>query len=120
VVADKRGTGARARVKGMSVAGKTGTTQVVGLEVVEGMEDDEIPIRYRDHAWFVAFAPVEDPQIVVAVLVEHGGGGGSTAAPVAQRVLQAFAETRGIVPPPPESKLATLRADPAGGAHAVD
>ena len=120
VVEAKRGTGARARVAGVAVGGKTGTTQVVGLEVVEGMEDDEIPIHYRDHAWFVAFAPVEDPQIVVAVLVEHGGGGGSTAAPVAQRVLQAFAETRGIVPLPPESKLATLRADPAGGAHAVD
>ena len=118
VVADKRGTGARARVKGMSVAGKTGTTQVVSLEVVEGMEDDEIPIRYRDHAWFAAFAPVEDPQIVVAVLVEHGGGGGANAAPIAQRVLQKFAETRGLVPAPPESKLVATRA--TGASRALD
>jgi penicillin-binding protein 2 len=84
------GTGARARVRGVQVAGKTGTSQVVRLEHLEGLEDDEVPIRYRDHAWFVGFAPAEAPEIVVAALVEHGGGGGSVAAPVAQRVLATY------------------------------
>ena len=68
---------------GVRVAGKTGTAQVVNLNHTEDLEDDEIPIRYRDHAWFVAFAPAEAAEIVVAVLVEHGGGGGAVAAPIA-------------------------------------
>lgn len=92
VVAEREGTGGRARVPGVEVAGKTGTSQVVRLEHTEGMEEDEVPRQLRDHAWFAAFAPVEDTEIVVAVLVEHGGSGGSTAAPVAQRVLARYFE----------------------------
>jgi penicillin-binding protein 2 len=93
VVMEPHGTGGRARVKGVRVAGKSGTTQVVSLDRVKDMEEDEIPIRWRDHAIFASFAPVEDPQIVVAVLVEHaGGGGGRVAAPIAQRVLAAYFE----------------------------
>jgi penicillin-binding protein 2 len=87
VVSEQRGTGGRARVPGVRVAGKTGTAQVVRIKHTEDLEEDEIPVKFRDHAWFVAFAPVEAPEIVVAVLVEHGGHGGSAAAPVAQRVL---------------------------------
>jgi penicillin-binding protein 2 len=49
-------------------------------------------MKYRDHAWFVAFAPADAPRIVVAVLNEHGGHGGSAAAPIAQRVLARWAE----------------------------
>jgi len=49
-----------------------------------------IPYKYRDHAWFVAFAPVEDPEIAIAVLVEHSGHGGSIAAPVARAVLEEY------------------------------
>jgi penicillin-binding protein 2 len=90
VVGEPHGTGGRARIPGVRVAGKTGTAQVVHLQHTEDLEDDEIPIRYRDHAWFVAFAPVEAPEIVVSVLVEHGGGGGANAAPVAQKVLAAY------------------------------
>jgi penicillin-binding protein 2 len=92
VVEEPRGTGGRARVPGMRVAGKTGTAQVVHLQHTEDLEEDEVPVRYRDHAWFVAFAPAEAPQIVVAVLNEHGGHGGSAAAPIAQRVLARWAE----------------------------
>lgn len=90
VVMEQGGTGGRARVPGVRVAGKTGTAQVVRLEHVEGMEDDEIPMRYRDHGWFAAFAPVEDPEIAVAVFVEHGLHGSSAAGPVAQRILARY------------------------------
>lgn len=92
VVDEPHGTGGRARVKGVRVAGKTGTAQVVRLQHTEDLEEAEIPIKYRDHAWFVAFAPVEAPEIVVVALVEHGGHGGSAAAPVAQRVLARYFE----------------------------
>jgi len=90
VVASPRGTGGRARVPGVRVAGKTGTSQVVGLEHTEELEDDEVPVRHRDHAWFAAFAPAPDPRIVVVVLAEHSGGGGAEAAPRARRILEAF------------------------------
>jgi penicillin-binding protein 2 len=92
VVAEPHGTGGLARVPGVRVAGKTGTAQVVHLKQTEDLEEDEIPIKYRDHAWFVAFAPVEAAEIMVAVLVEHGGHGGSAAAPIAQRVLARYFE----------------------------
>lgn len=86
VVMEPGGTGGRARVPGLSVAGKTGTAQVVSLKHTEG-RGGEIPVRYRDHAWFAAYAPTEAPEIVVVALIEHGGGGGSNAAPIAQKVL---------------------------------
>ncbi len=92
VVEEPRGTGGRSRVRGVKVAGKTGTAQVVALKHTEDQEDDEIPIRYRDHAWFVAFAPAEAAEIVVVVLVEHGGHGGSAAAPIAQKILSKYFE----------------------------
>jgi penicillin-binding protein 2 len=92
VVEEPRGTGGRSRVPGMIVAGKTGTAQVVHLQHTRDLEEDEIPMKYRDHAWFIAFAPADAPRIVVAVLNEHGGHGGSAAAPIAQRVLARWAE----------------------------
>jgi len=102
VVEGERGTGARARVKGVEVAGKTGTTQVVSLDLIKDMEPEEVPIRYRDHALFVAFAPADDPEITVAVLVEHAGkGGGTVAAPIAQRVLARYFEKH----PPGEDEV---------------
>ena len=74
------GTGGRGRVVGIEVAGKTGTAQVVGRGKGSGK-------RFSDHAWFVAFAPKDEPEIVVAVVIEHGGHGGAAAAPVAQKFL---------------------------------
>jgi penicillin-binding protein 2 len=95
VVMDQAGTGRRARVPGIAVAGKSGTTQVVSLDLVEGLQPEEIPIKYRDHALFVAFAPAESPEIVVAAVVEHaGGGGGAVAAPIVQKVLARYFEKR--------------------------
>ncbi len=93
-VGDPHGTGGRARIGGIRVAGKTGTSQVVGLQQTVGIAEEDVPFRFRDHAWFVAFAPVDAPQIVVAVLVEHGGHGGSAAAPIAQRVMSRYFEKR--------------------------
>jgi penicillin-binding protein 2 len=96
VVEEPHGTGARARVPGVRVAGKTGTAQVVGLKHTEGVEDDEVAFEFRDHAWFVGFAPAEAPEIVVAALMEHGGHGGSAAAPVVQKVLARYFEKRAV------------------------
>ena len=73
-----------------TIAGKTGTAQVFGLKQEEEYDADAIPEELRDHALFVAFAPVEAPQIVVAVIVENGGGGGSVAAPIARKILDAY------------------------------
>lgn len=85
------GTGSRARVEGVTVAGKTGTSQVVRLDLVKDLAEDDIPIRYRDHALFAAFAPAENPEIAIAVVVEHAGkGGGAAAAPIAQKVLDRY------------------------------
>jgi len=72
------------------IAGKTGTAQVFSLEEDERYNADELARDLHDHALFVAFAPAENPQIAVSVIVEHGGGGSSTAAPVARQVLDAW------------------------------
>jgi penicillin-binding protein 2 len=88
VVMSERGTGKRGRVPGVPVAGKTGTAQVVSLSEASGKGGHE---RTRDHAWFIAYAPAEDPTIAVACLVEHaGGGGGAIAAPIVGQVLDHY------------------------------
>jgi penicillin-binding protein 2 len=79
--------GTARRISRVPMAGKTGTAQVVRLQ--EGVDADELAPDLRHHAWFVGWAPLEDPQLVVAVIVEHGGDGGSVAAPVAARVVEA-------------------------------
>ncbi|MFQ5513822.1 MAG: penicillin-binding protein 2 [Myxococcota bacterium] len=99
VVADEHGTGYAMRrlPGGVEAAGKTGTAQVIGLGREGGGDDDEIPLRYRDHAWFVTYLPASAPRLVVAVLVEHGGHGASAAAPIAARVARAFLEQEGTL-----------------------
>lgn len=72
------------------IAGKTGTAQVLGIKQDERYDAEKINERHRDHALFVGFAPVGDPQIAIAVIVENGGGGGSTAAPVARKVMDSY------------------------------
>ncbi len=90
VVQGARGTARNARLAGITVGGKTGTAQVVRLEQYKHLKEEDIPYKYRDHAWFTAFAPAEDPEIAVTVLVEHGLHGGSGAAPVAKAVMQKY------------------------------
>lgn len=90
-VNDPHGTGNMARLKEFTVAGKTGTAQVVHLSNVEDISDEnKIPYKMRDHAWFTCFAPAGKPEIAVTVLVEHGSHGGSTAAPIAKQVLMQY------------------------------
>ncbi len=81
------GTARRAQSKMVSIAGKTGTSQVVALREES---EEETPKEFRDHAWFVSYAPTEQPTIAVAVLVEHMGHGGSAAAPLAKKLIEAF------------------------------
>jgi len=91
VVHDMRGTGHRARLKNITVSGKTGTAQVVGMKESEEDEpEEEIPYAHRDHAWFVAFAPYEKPEVAISIIIEHGGHGGETAAPIAKKVLETY------------------------------
>lgn len=97
VVHDPHGTGyvMRDLPGGVEAAGKTGTAQVVAMG--EDVPDEkELPVEQRDHAWFVTYAPAQDPRIAVAVIVEHGGHGGSAAAPVARKVVEAFLATEGL------------------------
>ena len=79
------GTAKVARLPNIQVAGKTGTSQVVALDPDNPKKKRER--RMEDHAWFVAYAPADDPRLAVAVLVEHGGHGGEDAAPLARRVI---------------------------------
>ncbi len=83
---------ARRAAKGTeyTMAGKTGTAQVVGIAQDAEYDSEALAERHRDHALFVTFAPVEDPKIAVAVVVENGEGGSRTAAPVAREVLDAW------------------------------
>ena len=73
-----------------TVGGKTGTAQVVGMKQGEKYDAKKLSEYNRDHAWFIAFAPVDKPRIALAVLAENGGHGGSTAAPIARKVLDYY------------------------------
>ncbi len=90
-----RGTATRAKSSMVTIGGKTGTAQVAALRT--GPEEN-IPKKFRDHAWFVAFAPVESPKIAVAVLAEHMGHGGAAAAPLAKEVIETYMKLAPQVP----------------------
>ena len=75
-----------------SMAGKSGTAQVVRQDQGEYVSSEDLPPEFRNHAWFIAFAPTEAPTIAVAVLVEHGGSGSRSAAPIARAVIDAWME----------------------------
>lgn len=94
VVQGKRGTARLVRIEGLSIGGKTGTAQVVRLAQYKHLKEKDIPYKYRDHAWFTCYAPAEDPEIAVTVLVEHGLHGGSAAGPVARAVLEKYFSER--------------------------
>ena len=73
-----------------NISAKTGTAQVFGLKKGEVYDESKLPDKLKDHALFIAFAPSEDPRLVIAIVVENGGHGGSTAAPIAKKVFDAY------------------------------
>ncbi len=94
VVEGKHGTGRNVAVKNLRIAGKTGTAQVVKIAQYRHLKDKDIPYKYRDHAWFTCYAPADDPEIAVTVLVEHGLHGGSGAGPIARAVINQYFSDR--------------------------
>jgi penicillin-binding protein 2 len=90
VVNNRKGTAWIAHVDGLDISGKTGTSQVVGRSKEHGLSEEELAHQLKSHAWFVAFAPSEDPKIAVSVIVEHGGHGSSAAAPIAREVIKTY------------------------------
>ncbi len=100
------GTAARSKIQGIKYGGKTGTSQVVSLNVIEKMlgktidkiSDEEIPKNFRDHAWFAAFAPAENPEIVIVAIVEHSGAGSKYAAPLVKSMIEKYLEIKGVLP----------------------
>ncbi|OGW55695.1 MAG: penicillin-binding protein 2, partial [Nitrospirae bacterium RBG_19FT_COMBO_55_12] len=86
VVSEPGGTGHGALTPIATVAGKTGTAQVIAQKD----PGKKLFGKTQDHAWFIAYAPAENPRIAVAVLVEHGGHGGAAAAPIARRVIEEY------------------------------
>jgi len=91
VVNTWRGTAHRiAKGATFKIAGKTGTAQVYSIKQDEEYDEKNVDLKLRDHALFIAFAPIDNPQIAVAVIVEHGGHGGSVAAPIAREIMDNY------------------------------
>jgi penicillin-binding protein 2 len=85
------------------IAGKTGTAQVIAIKQNEKYHEKDVAERNRDHAWFIAYAPAEDPTIAISVLVENGGFGAAAAAPIARKVLDAYLLGPEAAPEPKKS-----------------
>ena len=93
VVNEPGGTGQNAKLPGVEVCGKTGTSQVLGLpENEKARRRKVLSAFHKDHALFASYAPASHPEIVVAVILENAGGGGAVAAPVARKILSAYFE----------------------------
>ncbi|MCM8913942.1 penicillin-binding protein 2 [Pseudomonas inefficax] len=91
VMHNARGTARKAAIGSQyRIAGKSGTAQVVAIKQGEKYDRNKLQERHRDHALFVAFAPAEDPKIVVSVMVENGESGSGVAAPVVRQVMDAW------------------------------
>jgi penicillin-binding protein 2 len=89
VVNEPGGTAWMSRLKEIPYAGKTGTAQVV-KQRARLRNEDELPYRFRDHALFVAYAPADNPELAIAVVVEHGSHGSSAAAPIAKAMIARY------------------------------
>ena len=92
---------------GYRMAGKSGTAQVVEIKQGQAYDEDELDEYNRKHAWFIAFAPADEPAIAVSVLVENGGGGSSVAAPMVRQVLDAYLSAAPPAPAVSERGLAS-------------
>jgi len=85
-----KGTAKNAFIKGIDASGKTGTAQVVNSSIYGDDDKVEKLAHHKPHAWFLAYAPSNDPKIAVAVIVEHGEHGSSTAAPIAMEIIRLY------------------------------
>ncbi len=85
-----RGTARKIRIKGINIAGKTGTAQVYSRKAGEKFDNKKVGRTLRDHAWFVCYAPAEDPKIAISVIIEHGEHGASAAAPIAGALIKKY------------------------------
>ena len=102
VVNSEKGTARGSRMADIDISGKTGTSQVVSRKEDEELAEEDVPIHLRAHAWFVAYAPSEQPTIAVAVVVEHGEHGSGAAAPIAREMIKTY-----LRKPPVGTKVAT-------------
>nr|WP_319395089.1 penicillin-binding protein 2 [uncultured Desulfobacter sp.] len=106
VVHGNRGTARRIRIPGIEIAGKTGTAQVFSRKAGEKFNNEKLRRTLQDHAWFVCYAPAQDPKIAISVIIEHGEHGSSAAAPVAKELIRAYLGD-------PEIPTAQVKEDPA-------
>ncbi|MBW1759785.1 MAG: penicillin-binding protein 2, partial [Deltaproteobacteria bacterium] len=90
VVNNRRGTAGIVHVDGIDISGKTGTAQVVSRKKNDTANKKPKANFLKPHAWFVGYAPSDDPEIAVAVIVEHGEHGSSTAGPIARDVIKTY------------------------------
>jgi penicillin-binding protein 2 len=106
---NKEGTGARAFAKAeYTSGGKTGTAQVIGMKQGEKYVESKVEERHRDHSLFIAFAPLDNPIIALAVIVENGGFGARAAAPISRTVLDYYLLgklPKGLEEPTPEDEI---------------
>ncbi len=115
VVNEPGGTALRSKIeeKHMAMGGKTGTSQVRRITAAERatgvVKNEDLPWEKRDHALFIAFAPVHAPKYACAVVVEHGGGGGAVAAPIARELMIAVQRKHPVSAALPPEKPETLR-----------
>ncbi len=76
--------------EGIEISGKTGTAQIIGRRENDASYDRKLPDHFKPHAWFVSYAPSDDPKIAISVIIEHGGHGSSAAGPVARELVKCF------------------------------
>jgi len=110
VVNNPMGTARKAAIPGIEVCGKTGTAQVVKEAAGARTKEEDLPERYRDHGWFIAYAPGNDPRIAISCVIEHGGHGGSAAAPVVRQVMLRYFQLYPPGQPLPAGTLAKAAA----------
>ena len=91
-----------------TMAGKTGTAQVVSISADDAYDKSKLNKRQWDHALFIAFAPFDDPQIAVGLIVENGEHGSSAAAPIARSVIDAYLQTNSKISSIPNDALKGL------------